>query len=74
MVLQVSLHDEAAQRMRDEDGVVILTFDDPDQSAARIAERLDPPDDVHASGAYRRRLARVLTARALREASARAAR
>jgi CO/xanthine dehydrogenase FAD-binding subunit len=45
----------------------------PDQSAARIAETLDPPDDVHASGAYRRRLARVLVARALREASARAA-
>jgi len=50
-----------------------LLNDDPDESAARIAETLDPPDDVHASGAYRRRLARVLTARALREASARAA-
>jgi aerobic carbon-monoxide dehydrogenase medium subunit len=44
-----------------------------DAAAARIAGRLDPPGDVHASGAYRRRLARVLTARALREASARAA-
>jgi aerobic carbon-monoxide dehydrogenase medium subunit len=43
-------------------------------AAARIAERLDPPDDVHASGDYRRRLARVLVARALRDASARAAR
>jgi len=41
-------------------------------AAARIADRLEPPDDVHASGAYRRRLARVLTARALREAAARA--
>jgi aerobic carbon-monoxide dehydrogenase medium subunit len=51
-----------------------LLNDDPDESAARIAESLDPPDDVHASAAYRRRLARVLTARALREASARAAR
>jgi carbon-monoxide dehydrogenase medium subunit len=50
-----------------------LVDDDPDQTAARIADTLDPPDDVHASGAYRRRLARVLTARALREASARAA-
>ncbi|MFZ0190486.1 MAG: xanthine dehydrogenase family protein subunit M [Streptosporangiaceae bacterium] len=50
-----------------------LLNDDPDESAARIAESLDPPDDVHASGAYRRRLARVLIARALREASARAA-
>ena len=38
---------------------------DPDESAARIADTLDPADDVHASGAYRRRLARVLTARAL---------
>ena len=51
-----------------------LLNDDPDESAARVAESLDPPDDVHASAAYRRRLARVLTARALREASARAAR
>jgi len=50
-----------------------LVDDDPDQTAARIAGSLDPPDDVHASGAYRRRLARVLVARALREASARAA-
>jgi len=50
-----------------------LLTDDPEESAARIAESLDPADDVHASGAYRRRLARVLTARALREASARAA-
>jgi len=43
-----------------------------DAAAARIADTLEPADDVHASGAYRRRLARVLTARALREASARA--
>ncbi len=41
--------------------------------AARIADRLEPPDDVYASARYRRRLARVLTARALREAYARAA-
>jgi aerobic carbon-monoxide dehydrogenase medium subunit len=51
-----------------------LIDDDPDRSAARIADTLDPPDDVHASGAYRRRLARVLIARAFREATARAAR
>ena len=51
-----------------------LVDDDPDQTAARIADSLDPPDDVHASGAYRRRLVRVLVARALREASARAVR
>jgi aerobic carbon-monoxide dehydrogenase medium subunit len=50
-----------------------LVDSDPDETAARIAEGLDPPDDVHASGAYRRRVARVLTARALREAHARAA-
>jgi aerobic carbon-monoxide dehydrogenase medium subunit len=45
---------------------------DPDDSAARIADTLDPADDVHASGAYRRRLARVLIARALRQACSRA--
>jgi len=42
-------------------------------AAARIAAGLEPADDVHASGKYRRRLVRVLTARALREACARAA-
>jgi aerobic carbon-monoxide dehydrogenase medium subunit len=47
--------------------------EDLDAAAARIAERLEPPNDVHASGEYRRRLARVLTARALRQARARAA-
>ena len=41
-------------------------------AAGRIADSLDPADDVHASGDYRRRLVRVLTARALREAYARA--
>ena len=51
-----------------------LLTGDPDESAARIADTLDPADDVHASGAYRRRLARVLISRALREATARAAR
>jgi aerobic carbon-monoxide dehydrogenase medium subunit len=50
-----------------------LLASDPEETAARIAETLDPPDDVHASGEYRRRVARVLIARALREASARAA-
>jgi carbon-monoxide dehydrogenase medium subunit len=46
--------------------------EDLDAAAARIAERLEPADDVHASAAYRRRLAAVLTARALRQARARA--
>jgi CO/xanthine dehydrogenase FAD-binding subunit len=45
---------------------------DLDAAAARIADTLEPADDVHASAAYRRRLARVLTARALRQAAARA--
>jgi aerobic carbon-monoxide dehydrogenase medium subunit len=45
---------------------------DLEAAAARIAGGLEPPDDVHASEAYRRRLARVLTARALRQATARA--
>jgi aerobic carbon-monoxide dehydrogenase medium subunit len=47
--------------------------EDLDAAAARIARSLEPADDVHASGAYRSRLARVLTARALREARDRAA-
>jgi CO/xanthine dehydrogenase FAD-binding subunit len=47
--------------------------EDLDAAAALVAERLEPSDDVHASAAYRRRLARVLTARALRQARARAA-
>jgi aerobic carbon-monoxide dehydrogenase medium subunit len=44
-----------------------------DEAAAAIAGRLEPPADVHASAEYRRRLAQVLTARALREARARSA-
>lgn len=42
-------------------------------AAARISGSLEPHTDVHASGDYRRRIARVLIARALREAGARAA-
>jgi aerobic carbon-monoxide dehydrogenase medium subunit len=42
-------------------------------AAARIADSLEPTSDVHASAGYRRRLAGVLTGRALREAYARAA-
>ena len=45
---------------------------DFDAAAGAIAGRLEPATDVHASGEYRRRLARVLVARALREACARA--
>jgi aerobic carbon-monoxide dehydrogenase medium subunit len=39
---------------------------------AEIAARFEPPDDVHASAAYRRRLIEVLTARALHQAMDRA--
>jgi CO/xanthine dehydrogenase FAD-binding subunit len=42
-------------------------------AAGRIADGLEPTDDVHAPAGYRRRLVRVLVARALREAYARAA-
>ena len=49
------------------------TGDAADAAAARVAASLEPLTDVHASGDYRRRLVRVLTARALREAYARAA-
>ena len=55
-------------------GLIGSTADeDLDAAAVRIAESLEPPTDVHASGEYRRRLARVLTARALRQARDRAA-
>jgi CO/xanthine dehydrogenase FAD-binding subunit len=39
---------------------------------AEIAARFDPPDDVHASASYRRRLIEVLAARALQQAIDRA--
>jgi aerobic carbon-monoxide dehydrogenase medium subunit len=48
------------------------TSGDFDAAAAGIAGGLEPATDVHASGEYRRRLARVLVARALRQACARA--
>jgi aerobic carbon-monoxide dehydrogenase medium subunit len=43
-----------------------------DAVAAAIADSTRPPSDVHASGGYRRRLVRVLAARAVRTAYARA--
>src|SRR5579859_4711600 len=45
---------------------------DFDAAGGTIAGRLEPATDVHASGEYRRRLARVLVARALRQACSRA--
>jgi carbon-monoxide dehydrogenase medium subunit len=44
-----------------------------DSVAAGIADSLQPPADLHATGDYRRRLARVLIGRAIRQACARAA-
>jgi aerobic carbon-monoxide dehydrogenase medium subunit len=49
------------------------TADDADAVAESIAGTLEPASDVHASRDYRRQLARVLIARALRQACARAA-
>jgi carbon-monoxide dehydrogenase medium subunit len=40
--------------------------------ATLTAETIDPPDDMHASAAHRRRLAAALVKRALREAHQRA--
>ena len=44
----------------------------PEQAAAHAAEGTAPASDINASAAYREHLARVLTARALAEAAARA--
>jgi CO/xanthine dehydrogenase FAD-binding subunit len=40
------------------------------EAAALVSRSVDPPDDIHASAAYRRRLAGVLTRRALVESAA----
>jgi carbon-monoxide dehydrogenase medium subunit len=42
------------------------------EAAARAADDIEPDDDIHASAAYRRQLARVLVARALAAAADRA--
>jgi CO/xanthine dehydrogenase FAD-binding subunit len=44
-----------------------------DRMATRLSAEIDPPDDIHATGAYRRKVAGVLAGRALRLASSRAA-
>ena len=43
-----------------------------ESAAAVVAEDIEPPSDIHASQAYRRQLARVLTGRALARATLRA--
>jgi carbon-monoxide dehydrogenase medium subunit len=55
----------AERAMRDMIGEK-LTPETIRQTAATTAEDLDPPDDIHASPAFRSRLAEVLTARALK--------
>jgi carbon-monoxide dehydrogenase medium subunit len=70
---RVALAGVADRVMLADPGPIGSTADqDLDAAAARIAETLEPASDVHASAAYRRRLARVLVARALRQAAARA--
>jgi carbon-monoxide dehydrogenase medium subunit len=70
---RVALAGVADRVMLADPGPMASTADqDLDAAAARIAETLEPASDVHASAAYRRRLARVLVARALRQAAARA--
>lgn len=49
-----------------------LPYDQLRALGAEVATRFDPPDDVHASAAYRRRLIEVLTARAVHQAMDRA--
>jgi carbon-monoxide dehydrogenase medium subunit len=59
----------AAEEILERDG-----FGEPavTAAAARAAELVDPDSDLHATAAYRRHLTRVLTARALQRAIARA--
>lgn len=50
--------------------VVDFRPQDAERIADELAERVDPPSDMHASAGYRRRLVRVLVARALRKTTA----
>jgi CO/xanthine dehydrogenase FAD-binding subunit len=60
--------DEAERALVGQSGTPALF----EAAAAAAAARLDPPADVHGSGAYRREIARVLVERALAEAWSRA--
>lgn len=42
-----------------------------EEAALKVAAELDPPDDIHATGAYRRHVAAELTRRGLAEAASR---
>ncbi len=59
----------AAEEILERDGLGAAAID---AAAARAAELVNPDSDVHASADYRRHLARVLTARALKRAVDRA--
>jgi 2-furoyl-CoA dehydrogenase FAD binding subunit len=50
----------------------VSASEDPDRIAGELADRVEPPSDMHASAGYRRRLVRVLVARALSRAGAEA--
>ena len=52
---------------------VLVAVSEIDAAAEQVRRAIDPPDNVHATAAFRRHLAGVLTRRALRTALARAA-
>src|SRR5262249_29641473 len=58
----------AAEEILEQDGLGAAAID---AAAARAGELVEPDSDIHASAAYRKNLARVLTARALARAAAR---
>jgi aerobic carbon-monoxide dehydrogenase medium subunit len=65
-----AIRSEAAEAALVDQPATAATFD---AAARAAADRLDPPSDVHGSGAYRKHLARVLVRRALTQAWDRAA-
>jgi carbon-monoxide dehydrogenase medium subunit len=53
---------------------VLVAVDDLDGAPEQVRKAIDPPENVHASAAFRRHLAGVLTRRALAAALERAGR